>query len=276
MKLHYTLGYYPEADGQTEHVNQTLEQYIRIYCSYQQDNWSGLLLLAEFAYNNAPTASTGITPFFANKGYHPNLTVCPKVDMKSDLAKDFVVNIDEFHTFLCKEILLAQNKYKEQADCSQMEHHKFPIGSEVFVLAKHIKFTCPTEKFAEKYLGPFKVIECPDTLSYKLRLPDYLCCIHLMFHISQLEPSVPNPFPAYVQAPPPPIEVDGKEEYNVAEILDSKTDWRYKHCPLRYYVRWAGYEGTDDEFPWVAADGFHTDESVHAFHMHYSHKPGLI
>jgi IS30 family transposase len=83
MKLHFTSGYHPEGDGQTEHVNQTLEQYLRVYCNYQQDNWSELLPLAEFAYNNAPSATTGISPFFANKGYHPNLTVHPKRDLTS-------------------------------------------------------------------------------------------------------------------------------------------------------------------------------------------------
>ena len=38
MKLHFTLGYHPEGDGQTERANQTLEQYLRMYCNYQQDN----------------------------------------------------------------------------------------------------------------------------------------------------------------------------------------------------------------------------------------------
>ena len=38
MWLHFTLGYHPKGDGQTEHMNQTLEQYLRIYCNYQQDN----------------------------------------------------------------------------------------------------------------------------------------------------------------------------------------------------------------------------------------------
>jgi len=38
MKLHFTSGYHPERDGQTERVNQTLEQYLRAYCNYQQDN----------------------------------------------------------------------------------------------------------------------------------------------------------------------------------------------------------------------------------------------
>jgi len=38
MKLHFTLGYHLEANGQTEHTNQTLEQYLRIYCNYQQSD----------------------------------------------------------------------------------------------------------------------------------------------------------------------------------------------------------------------------------------------
>ena len=94
MKLHFTSGYHPQADGQTERVNQTLEQYIRCYCSYQQDDWSELLPMAEFTYNNAPNASTCISPFFANKGYHPNITLRPEIDLRSDLAKYYVVNLD--------------------------------------------------------------------------------------------------------------------------------------------------------------------------------------
>jgi transposase InsO family protein len=38
IKLHFTLGYHLESDRQTEHVNQTLEQYLQIYCNFQQDN----------------------------------------------------------------------------------------------------------------------------------------------------------------------------------------------------------------------------------------------
>ena len=78
MKLHFTLGYHPESDGQTECANQTLEQYLRVYCNYQQSNWSDLLPIAEFAYNNAPNATTGLSPFYANKGYHPNLSIHPE------------------------------------------------------------------------------------------------------------------------------------------------------------------------------------------------------
>ena len=60
MKLHFTSGYHPEGDGQTKRTNQTLKQCLQVYCNYQQDNWSELLPLAEFAYNNAPNATTAL------------------------------------------------------------------------------------------------------------------------------------------------------------------------------------------------------------------------
>ena len=100
MRLHFTSGHHPEGDGQTERVNQTLEQYLQMYCNYQQDNWSGLLPLAEFAYNNAPNATTGVSPFFANKGYHPNLTIHPERDLTSSRAREFTVDLDELHSEL--------------------------------------------------------------------------------------------------------------------------------------------------------------------------------
>ena len=81
MRLHFTSGYHPKGDGQTKCTNQTLKQYLCVYCNYQQDNWSKLLPLTEFAYNNALSATTSVSPFFANKEYHPNITVHPKRDI---------------------------------------------------------------------------------------------------------------------------------------------------------------------------------------------------
>ena len=116
MNLHYTSGYHPEGDGQTERTNQTLEHYLRIFCNYQQDNWYTLLLLAEFAYNNSPHATTGISPFFANKGYHPNLTIHPEQDLASSRARDLVVDLDELHQELKSTIAKAQLRYQGPAD----------------------------------------------------------------------------------------------------------------------------------------------------------------
>jgi len=64
-----------ETDGQTERTNQTLEQYLHCTVNYQQDDWLDLLSQAEFAYNNTTHASTGISPFFANYGFHPRFSL---------------------------------------------------------------------------------------------------------------------------------------------------------------------------------------------------------
>ena len=66
-----STSFHPQTDGQTERVNAVVEQYLRGYCNYQQDNWSELLTMAEFSYNNTVSASTGVSPFFAMYGDHP-------------------------------------------------------------------------------------------------------------------------------------------------------------------------------------------------------------
>ena len=107
MWLHFTSGYHPKGDGQTECTNQTLKQYLYVYCNYQQDNWSKLLSLMEFAYNNALSATTGVSPFFTNKGYHLNITVHPKCDIASFWAHDFAIDLNELQSTLKAEISIA-------------------------------------------------------------------------------------------------------------------------------------------------------------------------
>jgi len=116
MRLHFTSGYHPKGDGQTEHMNQTFEQYLCVYCNYQQDNWSELLPLAEFAYNNALSTTTGVSPFFANKGYHPNITVHPEHNIAFSRACDFAIDLDKLQSTLKTEISAAQQHYQKSTD----------------------------------------------------------------------------------------------------------------------------------------------------------------
>ena len=277
MRLHFTSGYHPEGDGQTEWVNQTLEQYLRIYCNYQQDNWAKLLPLAEFAYNNAPNATTGLSPFFANKGYHPGLTVHPERDLTSARAREFAIDLEELHAALRQRISEAQARYQVQADRHRLPAPDFHVGDQAYVRAQYIRSTRPTKKLSEKFLGPFEIIAQPGSHSFTLRLPDSMRSIHPVFHVSQLEPATPNSIPGRVQTPPPPIEVDGEPEYEISEILDSKVDRRRRTCQLLYLVRWAGYEGTDEETSWILATELgHAQELVADFHRAYPDKPGPL
>ena len=97
--------------------------------------------------------------------------------------------------------------------------------------------------------------------------------IYPVFHISQLEPKIPNQIPNHVQPMPPPIEIDDELEYEIAEILDSKINNRWR-CKLLYFVCWMGYKGTDEKNSWLPAMELdHTQELVSKFHAHYLHKP---
>jgi len=52
-----------------ERLNQTLEQYLRHYINYTQNNWALLLLIAQFIYNVTPQEGIGTSLFKANYGY---------------------------------------------------------------------------------------------------------------------------------------------------------------------------------------------------------------
>ena len=141
-----------------EHTNQTLEQYLHVYCNYQQDNWADLLPLAEFAYNNAPSATTRISPFFTNKGYHPNISVHPEHDLTSACAREFTVDLDELHQELHQQISATQCCYQLPADAKQSPAPDFKIGDKVYLNAKFLHTTCSSQKLSNKNVGPYEII----------------------------------------------------------------------------------------------------------------------
>jgi len=63
-----STAYHSQTDGQTERINQELEQYLRVFINYRQKQWPDWLGMAEFAYNNKIHAATKISPFKANYG----------------------------------------------------------------------------------------------------------------------------------------------------------------------------------------------------------------
>src|ERR1700726_1037952 len=204
-----------------------LEQYLHCYCNYQQDNWSELLPLVEFAYNNAPSATTGISPFFANKGYHLNISVYLEREVTSVRARELAVNLDELHQELRTQIADAQHHYQGPADTRRAPAPEFKVGARVYVKAKYFRTTRPSRKLAEKFLGPFEIIGKAGSHCFVLRLPEAMRAVHPIFHISMLEPITPNTIPNCIVPPPPPVEIDGDFEHEISEVLDSKIDKRH-------------------------------------------------
>jgi hypothetical protein len=221
-KAQLSTARHPQTDGQTERTNQTLEQYLRCFTNYHQDDWSKLLPFAEFTYNNTYHDTIKTTPFFANYGYHPRFdpTVPGPATEKTPATKEFAEKLNKIHEELRAELKAAQEAYKEQADKKRKPHPDFKIGDQVMLSRKGLKTARPCEKLDHRKLGPFKIIEKINPVAYRLELP-HTMQIHPVFHVSLLEPYVENTIPGRTVPPPPTTIVDGQEEFEVEEILDS-------------------------------------------------------
>ena len=126
--LHFTLGHHPEGDNQTKHTDQTLKQYLYVYCNYQPDNWSELLFLVKFAYNNTLSTMTSVFLFFTNKGYYPNISVYSKHNITFFQVYNFVININDLQSTLESEIFVAQQHYQKSSDQHYLLALDFCIG----------------------------------------------------------------------------------------------------------------------------------------------------
>src|SRR5258708_24736184 len=144
MRLHFTLGYHLEGDGQMECANQVLEQYLQVYTNYQQDDWVTLLPMAEFTYNNATNVTTGVSPFFTNKGYHPEFTVDPQVKTSSAKAQAFVVDLECIQVELKENIAQAQERYWKNVDKHRTEAPELKISNQAYVKVKFFKPRWPS------------------------------------------------------------------------------------------------------------------------------------
>jgi len=146
IKGNHSTVYHPQSDGQTERTNATLEQYLRVFCNYQQDDWWKLLLLAECAYNNAQSASTKVSPFFANYGYHPRSNTKVTITNTSSTnptAEAYAENLKQIHSRLTEDLKAAQEAQKRYYNRHAKQPPRFKVGDKVWLLRKNITTTRP-------------------------------------------------------------------------------------------------------------------------------------
>jgi len=267
LKQRISTAFHPQTDGQTERMNQTLEQYLRIYCNYQQDNWSSLLSLAEFSYNNAYQSTIKCSPFYANYGYHPTFNVdLRQSQLSAPAAQTFAESLQSLHDTLTENIKSAQDHQAKYYDAKH-KRVEFSVGEKVWLLSPNIRTERPSKKLDWKRLGPFTITSRIGTQAYRLELPSSMQ-VHPVFHVSLLEPHKPSTIPGRSPPPPPPIIVNSVKEFEVEEVLNSK----FKRKRLFYLVKWKGYPITDNSWH-PAADLKNASQLVNSFHSKYPTKP---
>uniref|UniRef100_A0A093Y1I0 Transposon Tf2-6 polyprotein n=1 Tax=Talaromyces marneffei PM1 TaxID=1077442 RepID=A0A093Y1I0_TALMA len=211
-----------QTDGQTERMNEILEAYLRAFCTWQQDDWSAWLPFAEFAQNNHPSATTSLSPFFANYGYHPHVDLetigTSPAHVDEENADGFVHSLAQIHEFLIDHMSYAQAIYGDNADRRRTPAPDWGPGDEVFLKAEHLHRRRPSRKLDSLYRGPFPIKARLSASVYELDLPAWYK-IHPVFHVSKLLDYDGNPFPNQ-RDPEAAIEENDETEYDVKEILE--------------------------------------------------------
>ena len=216
IKVKLSTAYHPQTDGQTEQTNQTLEQYLRHYINFKQNNWIDLLPLAQFAYNNYQYSTTRISPFYANNGKHsnwdPNNNITTSTSEAATTKTNKIVKLPEE---LSRRVNQGGKDTAKQVNKKKLKGSTFERGDKVSLLTKNLKFKQPSSKLDHVRIGPFEVEKQISKVNYRLKLPAK-AQIHPNFHVSLLEPAPKN---APVQTE---WNIKEEEKYDVEKILDSR------------------------------------------------------
>lgn len=181
-------------------------------------------------------------------------------------TEDLVKSLQEIHDQLRAHLVQAFKAQEHFANQYRLETPLIEPGDPVWLDAKNITSTRPCRKLDSKRVGPFEVKGEINPSSYELNLPPWMK-IHPVFHVSLLEKAKTNELPNRHQPNPPPVLVNGQEEYLVHEILDS----RIRHNHLQYLIDWEGYPPS--ERCWVDAVEVHAAGKVRQYHLKYPTKP---
>ncbi|QRW17586.1 hypothetical protein RhiXN_02510 [Rhizoctonia solani] len=228
---HFSLAYHPQSNGQTEHVNPTIEHFLRAYSGINQKDWVKWLPMAEFAYNNAVHSTTGKSPFKALYRWEPALTpsnVPTNIPEADKLATQMEAQWQEI------EAVFQQSKTCMTAG-ETGEPINFEIGEEAWLDAKNVKLKTLSPKLTEQRLGPFKITKKISNCAYCLELPPSMR-IHNVFYVGLLSKVKKDKNCAF-ENQPPPVTVDREKEYKVEGITDVEEcngNWFFR-------VKWKGY-----------------------------------
>ena len=203
-----------------------------MFCQGQPNKWSELIPMAEFAHNSATHSSTQKSPFSLILRYEPR--DYPKI------GQTFLPSLEDRLTLLeqaCNEALAAHEKaWQSMRERITTKFIPWKVGNKVWLEGKNLCLRYPTKKLAPKQEGPFKISQVISPLAYCLWLPP-TWKIHDVFHASLLSTYWETAEHGPNFANPPPEEIDGKEEYEIAKILSH----RGSPGQQSYLVSWKGY-----------------------------------
>jgi hypothetical protein len=219
-KLDFSSAYHPQTDGQTERVNQIMEDMLRACVLTYGKDWEQSLPYAEFSYNNGYQASLGMSPFEALYGRKCRTPLMwSEVGERALVGPALVKEAEERVAEIREKLKAAQSRQKSYSDKKRREI-SFKPGDFVYLKVSPIRGTRRFQvhgKLAPRYIGPYQVLKRIGAVAYRLELPEGMTDIHPVFHVSQLRRC---------------LRVPERERVTEEEIALQK-DLRYQEVPVK-------------------------------------------
>jgi hypothetical protein len=234
IKRRLSTSFHPQTDGQTEALNNALENYLRAYIGTDPHSWAKLLPTAEFAYNNSYNHSLKTTPFKCVYGYDPEV----RIDVADDVpeggipsAKERVQKLQDLRKQL-EDLWVQAQEHQIKYYNQRHQPMQFRRGQLVKLSTKNLRLK--NKKLAPRWIGPFRITEVVGRQAYRLALPTQYSKLHDIFPIQLLEPY--HPRPDEEPLPMPDLEED-PEEYEVEEVRGKQK----MQGKIHYLVKWVGW-----------------------------------
>jgi hypothetical protein len=258
-----TTAYHPQADGQTEILNQTLEVALRAFVNFDRNNWSELLSRIAFAYNNTPHTATGYEPATLLFGFKPNEPLNlllnhhssniprPSIETTKEETKEFLEEFEGTRT-AAKDALRRSQAIFEKAYNNSHIPMSFEIGDQVMINIHSLKLPDVSgkgTKLTRRFEGPFEIIDKLSEITYRLRIP-HSYDIHPVLSIAHLEKFTPTTeFGERTPLPPLREETSSTQEYEILQIVDERRIKKRGKYVMEYKCDWKGYGITDEWIP---------------------------
>src|SRR5580698_1788294 len=135
-------------------MNETVEQYLRMFINFRQDDWKEWLSIADFSYNDSLHAAHKQTLFMLNYGQHPWKGNDTRREAKNEAARRFVDDMKKLREEAQSALRQANERMKESYDKHARPAIEYKPGDLVYLEATNIKTMRPSKKLGSKRLDP--------------------------------------------------------------------------------------------------------------------------
>ena len=216
-------AFHPQTDGQTERMNQELEQYFRIFINHRQKQWPEQLETAEFIYNNKVHTGTKVSPFQANHGQNPRMGFELRKKEKYEGVEKFAKRMKNVQEEAKAALQKAQKDMKKYADKERGKVEEYRVGDLVLLSTKDLKYQMVgkrMDKFTECFVEPYKVKAIISSNAIELDLPTTVR-IHPVVNVSRVQ-WYKSQVEGQRKEAPQPVVIEGEKEWEVEKIMNKR------------------------------------------------------